>query len=201
MKQSSPSALRNREPILAELRKVLPSRGAVLEIASGSGEHVVHFASALPSLTFQPSDVDAAARASVDAWRTESGLTNLRTAVALDVEDSNWPVTVADAVICINMIHISPWTATEGLVSGAARLLPAGGILFLYGPYHRAGVDTSTSNSTFDADLRARNPAWGLRNLEDVVDLARTCGFAHAATHDMPANNLSVIFRRNHPRG
>lgn len=194
----APAAARNRDPILDVLRRFLPQRGIVLEIASGSGEHAVHFAQALgPDLVFQPSDPTAEARASIDAWVAEAGLTNIRPAMALDAAAVAWPIDKADAVICINMIHIAPWAATTGLILGAARVLPIGGLLYLYGPYRRGGQHTAPSNERFDADLRERNPQWGIRNFEDVVALAQNAGFGEPSVLDMPANNLSLIFRRS----
>ncbi|MGL4961800.1 MAG: DUF938 domain-containing protein [Inquilinus sp.] len=195
-RQQAPAAARNRDPILAVLRGVLPEAGTVLEIASGSGEHVLHFARALPGLVFQPSDPNPEARRSTAAWAADSGLANLRPPLALDAAAPPWPITAADAVLCINMIHISPWAATEGLMRGAASVLPPGAPLYLYGPYRRAGVATAPSNEAFDRDLRQRDPAWGLRALEDVAILAATAGFSAPAVTDMPANNLSIVFRR-----
>jgi hypothetical protein len=168
----------------------------VLEIASGSGEHMIHFAQHLPELTFQPSDADPVARRSVAAWIAETGLSNAMTPIALDATASPWPITAASAVICINMIHISPWHATEGLMNGAAAILPTGGPLYLYGPYRRRDVPTAPSNEEFDQSLRTRNPAWGLRMLEDVAALAKASGFSAPDVVAMPANNLSVIFRK-----
>lgn len=195
-RQQAPAATRNRDPILAVLRRVLPQTGTVLEIASGSGEHSVHFARALPGLVFQPSDPNPEARLSIAAWAADSGLANLRPPLALDAASPSWDVTAADAVLCINMIHISPWAATEGLIRGAAGILPPGGPLYLYGPYRRAGVVTAPSNEAFDQDLRRRDPAWGLRDLEAVAALAAAAGFSGPAVTAMPANNLSVVFRR-----
>jgi SAM-dependent methyltransferase len=195
-RQQAPAAARNRDPILAVLRGVLPEAGTVLEIASGTGEHSLHFAAALPGLVFQPSDPNPEARSSIAAWAAASGLANLRPPLALDAAAPSWPVTAADAVLCINMIHISPWAATEGLMRGAAAILPPGGPLYLYGPYRRAGVATAPSNEAFDRDLRGRDPAWGLRELETVAALAATEGFSGPAVTEMPANNLSVVFRR-----
>ena len=192
----TPAAARNRDPILAVLRPRLPAAGLVLEVASGSGEHALHLAAALPALTFQPSDPDPGARASIDAWAAEAGLANIRPAVALDAAAPDWPVAAADAVVCINMIHIAPWAACEGLVHGAARILPAGAPLILYGPYRRGGAHTAPSNAAFDADLRARDPAWGVRDLEAVADLAAAQGFGPPEAVEMPANNLTVIVRR-----
>ena len=196
MKREAPAAARNRQPILDVLRDCLPASGIVLEVASGTGEHAVHFAAALPRFTFQPSDPDAGARASIDAWAAERGLANVQPAIALDATSERWPLARADAVLCSNMIHIAPWQAAVGLVSGAARLLPEHGVLFLYGPYHRDGRPTSAGNAAFDADLQRRNPAWGIRHLEDVAALAMDRGFAAPQIVDMPANNLSLIFRR-----
>lgn len=196
-RQHAPSAARNRDPIWAVLRPELPSRGLVLEVASGSGEHTAHFAElAGPGLVFQPSDPDAQARASIDAWAVASGLPNILPALALDAAADVWPIARADVVTCINMIHIAPWTSAMGLVHGAARVLPPGGLLFLYGPYKRDGGHTAPSNAAFDADLRRRNPAWGVRDLEAVADLATAAGFAAPVITPMPANNLCVRFRR-----
>ena len=195
-RQFAPATQRNREPILAVLREVLPAQGLVLEVASGSGEHAVHFAGAFPNLTFQPSDPDPAALASIDAWAAESALPNLRPAIRIDATAPRWPVTQADAILCINMVHISPWTATEGLIRQAAQLLPAGGVLYLYGPYRQSDVPLAASNAVFDDSLRRRNPKWGLRELDAVAELARAAGFGEPAVTAMPANNLSVVFRK-----
>lgn len=193
----APSAARNRGPILDVLQRHLPQRGTVLEVASGSGEHIVHFAGASGSdLVFQPSDPDTGARASIDAWVTSLGLRNVLPALPLDAASAPWPIARADAVFCINMIHIAPWAAAVGLVRGAARVLSAGGVLYLYGPYRRGGEHTASSNAAFDADLRARNAAWGVRDLEDVAALARDNGFSAPAIEAMPANNLSLVFWR-----
>lgn len=197
-RQVSSSSARNRDPIWDVLGPELPESGLVLEIASGTGEHVVHFARlAGPGLVFQPSDPSAAARASIEAWVAESGLLNVRPSLALDAAADVWPIAHADVVLCINMIHISPWTATVGLIAGAARVLPAHGLLFLYGPYRRNGRHTAPSNEAFDADLRRRNAEWGVRDLEAVSELAAAHGFAGPAVTEMPANNLSVAFRRS----
>src|SRR5262245_10459382 len=192
----APATARNREPVLAVLRRYLPRYGLVLEVASGSGEHVVHFAQAFPDLLFQPSDPDADARASIDAWRTRLALPNVRPAITLDATAETWPIETADAILCINMVHIAPWTAAEGLVRGAARILPLGGVLYLYGPYKRGGRHTAPSNEAFDASLRARNPDWGVRDLEAVVALAAAAGLAQPGIEPMPANNLSLIFSK-----
>jgi len=191
-----PHVARNRDAILDVLRRVLPPRGLILEIASGSGEHAVYFAKALPSLIWQPTDPDAQALASIAAHRDAAGLANLRPPLKLDVTAERWPVEHADAVVCCNMIHIAPWAACEGLVAGAARVLSGAGVLYLYGPYKVGGRHTAPSNEAFDADLRARNPQWGIRDLDDVMALAASHDLALAETVQMPANNLSVIFRR-----
>jgi len=196
MRREAPAVARNRDPILEVLRRHLPRTGLVLEFASGTGEHVVHFAGALPALSFQPSDPDESARASIDDWASTLGLTNVAPALALDASAAAWPVAGVTAIVCINMIHISPWAATEGLLAGAGRTLPPGGVLFLYGPYRRAGHPTAPGNEAFDRDLRARDPAWGLRTLEDVAALAARHGFGAPEVVEMPANNLSIVFRR-----
>jgi SAM-dependent methyltransferase len=187
---------RNREPILNVLKRVLPSAGLVVEIASGSGEHAVFFAKALSGISWQPTDVDATALASIAAHRAAAGATNLLAPLHLDTTAEPWPVAHADAVVCNNMIHISPWAVTEALMRGAARILPAAGILYLYGPYKIDGRHTAPSNEDFDHSLRARNAEWGIRDLGDVTALAVRHGLALAETLPMPANNLSVIFRR-----
>ena len=187
---------RNRDPILDVLQRVLLPRGLVLEIASGSGEHAGYFAKALPFLKWQPTDPDAQALASIAAHRAAAGAANLLAPLKLDVTAERWPVERADAIVCCNMIHIAPWAACEGLMAGAARALSSGGILYLYGPYKIGGRHTAPSNQAFDADLRARNPEWGIRDLDDVTALAASHSFVLAETVQMPANNLSVIFRR-----
>ncbi|MGA2411769.1 MAG: DUF938 domain-containing protein [Candidatus Binataceae bacterium] len=187
---------RNRDPILEVLKRVLPREGLVLEMASGSGEHATYFARELPGLTWQPTDPDDAALASIAAHRAAAGVTNLLPPLRLDVTSAQWPLEHADAVTCCNMIHIAPWSACAGLIGGAARLLPAGGILYLYGPYKIDGRHTAPSNAAFDADLRARNPAWGIRDLDEVTVLAEKHGLVRVETVDMPANNLSVIYSR-----
>jgi len=192
----SSSVARNREPILAVLERVLPAAGLVLEIASGTGEHAVHFAARLPDLTWQPSDPDPGMGESIAGWVAESGLENVRPPLTIDATAASWPVAAADAVICINMVHIAPWAAAEGLMTGAGRVLSAGGILYMYGPYRIAGVHTAPSNADFDADLRRRNPAWGVRDLNDLAALAVRNGLVLAEVVDMPANNKSVIFRK-----
>jgi len=191
-----PATERNRDAILGVLRDILPPSGLVLEIASGSGEHVVHFANALPGLTFQPSDPEDAARLSIAAWTAETGLSNIRPPLALDVQNEPWPIAQADAILCINMTHISPWAATQALMRNAGHLLPKDAPLYLYGPYRRQGIVTAESNEAFDASLKSRNPQWGLRELDEVAALAREAGFSAPTVTPMPANNLSVVFRR-----
>lgn len=187
---------RNRDPILEVLRRILPARGLVLEIASGSGEHVVHFARALPGLTFQPSDPEAKALDSIAAWIAHEGVGNVRAPALIDASSQAWPIAAADAILCINMVHISPWRATQGLFAHAGAMLPAGGPIYLYGPYRRRDVETAPSNEAFDVSLKSRNPEWGLRQVEDVAELAAAHGFGPAEIVEMPANNLSVIFRK-----
>jgi hypothetical protein len=194
--QTSPAAVRNREPILAVLRRVLPAHGTVLEIASGTGEHAVHFAAGLSHLTWQPTDCDAGALRSISAYRASAQLPNLLPPLELDACSPDWPVTRADAVVAINMIHISPWTATEGLVRGTGRVLAATGVLYLYGAFKDSGRHTAPSNAAFDANLRRENPQWGVRDLAEVADLAGRYGLELAERIAMPANNLSVVFRR-----
>ncbi|TAL34274.1 MAG: DUF938 domain-containing protein [Phenylobacterium sp.] len=193
----SPSTARNRAPILEVLAPRLPALGLVLEIAAGAGEHAVHNAAALPHLQWRPTDPDAEALASIAAWRDHAALPNLLPPLRLDASDpDNWPVAQADAIVNINMIHISPWSATQGLMAGAARVLPPGGLLYLYGPYLEAGVETAPSNLAFDQSLKDRNSAWGLRRLEEVAALASECGLRLTERLAMPANNLSVFFRK-----
>jgi SAM-dependent methyltransferase len=193
------SADRNKGPILAVLERVLPQTGLVLEIGSGTGQHVAHFARALSSLTWQPSDLDPDFRASVAQWIARERLDNVRAPVALDVSMRPWPVARADAIVCVNMIHVAPWAATQALLRGASAVLPDRGVLFLYGPYRRFGGHTAPSNEAFDAQLRAQDPEWGLRDLETVVELAGAAGLELAEVVDMPANNLSVVLRSATP--
>lgn len=195
-RRSAPAALRNREPIAEVLREWLPESGLVLEIASGTGEHAVYFAQAFPKLEWQPSDVHEDALASIAAWRAESGLPNLREPVVLDAAAPDWPVGRAGAVLSINMVHISPWTAALGLIAGAARVLPSGGPLILYGPWLKDDIPTVPSNLAFDQDLRARDPSWGLRRVEDFKAAAEEHGLRLDQTRPMPANNLMLLFRR-----
>lgn len=194
-KRHAPATERNRDAILAVLREELPSSGLVLEVASGSGEHAMYFAAALPALDWQPSDSDPAALASIEAWRQEAGLPNVRRPLRLDAS-AGGPVERTDAILCINMVHISPWEATLGLMKAAGAALPPGGPLYLYGPYLREDVETAPGNLAFDASLRARDPEWGLRRVEDVIAIAEGEGLAFQRLVEMPANNLSLIFRR-----
>lgn len=192
----APAATRNRDPILAVLRPLLPAAGTVLELASGTGEHIVHFTRALPHLTWQPSDPSPDARASIAAWIAAEALANVRPPLDLDASAPVWPLGTVDAILCINMIHISPWAATEGLMRGAGAHLVPGGLLYLYGPYRRADVPTAPSNEAFDADLRSRDPRWGLRDLETVREIAAAHGLRFETIAEMPVNNLSVIFHK-----
>jgi SAM-dependent methyltransferase len=191
-----PHAARNREPILEVLRRVLPRDGLVLEIASGGGEHAAYFAQNLPGLLWQPTDANSEMFESITAHRAAAGVANLLAPLHLDVTSEQWPVERTDALICCNMIHIAPWAATEGLIAGAGRTLSRGSPLYLYGPYKIDGRHTAPSNQDFDARLRAQNPLWGVRDLTDVTSLAKHHGLELAETLAMPANNLSVIFRR-----
>ena len=195
-RQYAPATVRNRDFILDVLRDVLPTTGVILEIASGSGEHVVHFARNFPSLVFQPSDPETEALLSVAAWVKAARVTNVRAPIVLDASRSPWPIASADGIICINMVHISPWDATVGLIRGAAAILPQGSPLYLYGPYKRKGLATAPSNQAFDRSLRDRNPTWGLRDLDAVAAIAQSVGFSVPTVTEMPANNLSVVFRR-----
>lgn len=192
----APAVARNKAAITEALARHLPASGLVLEIASGSGEHALHFATHFPALSFQPTDPDAAALASIVAWQAEVSLPNLLLPLMLDVMADAWPVQKADAVLCINMIHIAPWEATAALVRGAARVLPRDGILFLYGPFKQGGQHTTPSNAEFDASLRAQDVRWGVRDLEAVAEIASAAGFAAPIVEAMPANNLSLILRR-----
>lgn len=195
-RRSAPAALRNREPIAQVLRDWLPGSGLVLEVASGTGEHATFFASQFPQLDWQPSDADPLALASIEARQADTGFANLRGPVVLDVTMGEWPVEAADAVLSINMVHISPWAAALGLLDGAKRLLQAGAPLILYGPWLVAGEDTAPSNLAFDADLKARDPAWGLRQVDDFATEAKERGFALSDQRAMPANNRMLLFTR-----
>ncbi len=196
MKHTSPAALRNRDPILAVLREWLPASGEVLEIAAGTGEHALHFAAAFPDLAWQPTDSASDARASIDAYREEEGTPNLKPALHLDVTAATWPVARADAVLAVNLVHISPPEASTGLLAGAARLLPPGAPLILYGPWRVEGELLVYSNFAFDQKLKERDPRFGLRELTAFAAQARDAGFDLAERRDMPANNLMLRFER-----
>jgi hypothetical protein len=198
-KAHAPAAARNRGPIAEVLKTVLPPSGTVIEIASGTGQHVVHFARLFPGLAWQPTDREDEALASIAAWREESGLANLLPPLRLDSAAPDWPLEAADAILCVNMVHISPWKATIGLMRGAGRLLSAGAPLVLYGAYIREGVPTAPSNLAFDESLKARNPQWGLRTIEAVRAEAEKNGFAFERLFEMPANNLTLLFRKGRP--
>jgi SAM-dependent methyltransferase len=188
---------RNREPIAQVLARELPPQGRVLEVASGTGEHAVFFAARFPALAWQPSDPDPAALASIAAYRADYPGDNLAAPVRLDAAaPATWPITQAAAILCINMVHISPWAASEGLFRGAGRVLGPAAPVILYGPYREAGVETAPSNLAFDQSLKARNPAWGLRDLAAIDRLAQDAGFERTARHQMPANNLALVYRR-----
>lgn len=194
---SSQAAARNLAPIMAVLGAHLPAGAKVLEIASGAGEHALEAARSHPRWRWRPSDPDASARDSIAAWREAAGIENLLDPIALNAIDAGaWPDEAFDAVVCINMVHISPWAATEGLMAGAAKVLAPGGLLYLYGPYREADVPLADSNAAFDASLKGRNPDWGLRDLDEVRACAREHGLIFTLRKAMPANNLSLIFRR-----
>lgn len=198
-RRMAPSTARNREPILAVLRRILPPNARVLELASGAGEHAVFVARAVQGVTWQPSDPDAEARASIAAWITEEGLANVLPPRVIDVREPVWGVESEgqyDALVAINMIHISPWEATLGLVAGAGRLLREGGVLYTYGPYMRDGRHTAPSNEAFDASLKSRDSSWGIRDVADVERAAAAQSLTLREIVEMPANNLSLIFAR-----
>ena len=197
MKRHAPATARNSEPLAEVLAGELPNEGLVLEIASGTGEHAVFMARRFPALDWQPSDCATYALHSVDAWAQEAGLANLRPAIALDAAAGDWPVESADAVLCVNMVHISPWQATVGLFEGAGRVLASGAPLILYGPFLEADVDPAPSNLAFDESLKTRDPAWGLRNVADLDALAEARNLNRTAHHEMPANNLVLVYRKD----
>jgi hypothetical protein len=192
----SPAFERNAAAIVEVLKPFVPPSGLVLEIASGSGEHAVHFARAMSTLDWQPSDPDEAARRSIVAHARAAGLANLRSPLAIDASRQPWPVAKADVIVAINMIHIAAWDATTGLMAGAGATLPVGGILYLYGPFREDGAHTAPSNAAFDDDLRTRNVSWGVRDIEAVTAVAGTHGLHLSERVAMPANNLSLIFRK-----
>jgi SAM-dependent methyltransferase len=194
VKRHAPATERNRDVIAETLARLLPAEGLVLEVASGTGEHAVHYARLFPALTWQPSDPDPIALASINAWRADSNVPNMRPAMLLDAS-ADWPIVQADAVVCINMTHISPWAATVGLLRNVARLLPPSAVLFIYGPFNQRDVPLAPSNAAFDASLRQQNAEWGLRYVEDIAEEAFRSGLHLDSVIDMPANNLSLIFR------
>lgn len=196
MKRHAPSAERNREPLLSVLRDVLPAHGTVLEVASGTGQHAVFFCRALPGLCWQPTDADPGALASIEAWRQEEALPNLRAPLALDVQAEAWPVARVDALVGINLVHICPWEATQGLLRGAGRVLAPGAPLVLYGAYFIEGQTPAPSNVAFDAWLRERDPTWGVRTLSAVTAEAEAQGLVRERVVEMPSNNLVLVFRR-----
>ncbi len=191
-----PATQRNKEPILEVLRSVLPERGLLLEVASGSGEHAVFFAGHFPGLEWRPTDPDEASRNSIAAWTASEGVQNVRAPLNLDVTRAQWPIDTADTMLCVNMIHIAPWEATKGLMRGAGRVLGSGAPLILYGPYKRGDRPLEPGNVSFDERLRGEDPSWGLRELDDVAALADVNGFDLERMVEMPANNLTVIFRK-----
>jgi hypothetical protein len=193
-RRHAPATARNREPIAALLERELPPNGLLLEVASGSGEHCAFFAERFAALQWQPSDPEEAARHSIADWCRD--LRNVLPPLALDAAAANWPIAAADAVLCINMVHISPWEATLGLMAGAGRLLAPGAPLILYGPYRQRDVPTAESNEAFDVSLKARDSRWGLRHVEDVSAAAAGRGLALQRIAPMPANNLALVFRR-----
>ncbi len=197
-RQHAPSTARNREPILAVLHRVLPANARVLELAAGTGEHAVFFARAMPGLLWQPSDPDAAARGSIAAWIAAEGAGNVLAPTEIDVTAADWGVEDEryDALIAINMIHISPWAATLGLMAGAARLLAPHGQLITYGPYKRDGRHTAPSNEAFEDWLKARDPRFGVRDVGEVEAAAQAEGLALREIVEMPANNLMLVFAR-----
>lgn len=195
----SPSADRNKGPILAVLERILPPTGTVLEIASGTGQHVVYFARALRHLTWQPSDVDEECLRSISAWVSAQRLPNIRPPIELDVRALPWPLGAVDAIVCANLLHIAPWPVVPALFAGAGAALRASGPLYLYGPYSLQGRHTAPSNEAFDRALRAYDSGWGVRDLAEVARVADEHGFELAETAEMPANNLSVVFRKRGP--
>jgi SAM-dependent methyltransferase len=195
-RQHAPATLRNREPIARVLRTLLPQTGLVLEVASGTGEHIVYLAGRFPGLTWQPSDISPDSLRSIESWAGQAELPNVLPPLALDAAGEDWAIDRADAVMCINMVHISAWSATVGLMAGAGRILAAGAPLYLYGPFRRAGYPLEPSNVAFDQQLRNSDSRWGLRDLEEVVACAADHELLEDAVIEMPANNLSAIFRK-----
>ena len=197
MKRHAPATARNAEPLAEVLAEELPETGLVLEVASGTGEHAVFLARKFPHLRWQPSDTDLDALASIDTWAIEAALDNLAAPIALDAARCAWQARNADAILCVNMVHISPWEAVEGLFAGAERVLDINAPLILYGPYREAGIETAPSNLAFDQSLKQRDPAWGLRHVGDMDRLAAKHGLARTARHAMPANNLVLVYRKD----
>ena len=201
-KETWAATARNTAPILEVLKRVLPPSGTVLEIASGTGQHAAHFAPALPGVIWQPSEANENHHKSIRAWVGEGAAPNLRDPLSLNVLERPWPVEVdppvppVTAVVNVNMIHIAPWRVCEALLDGAARILPPDGILYLYGPYRLGGQFRSEGDAAFDVDLKSRNPEWGIRNVEDVTDAAQARGLDPVEQIEMPANNLSLVFKR-----
>lgn len=198
-RQYAPSALRNRSPLLEVLRPRLPDAGMLVEIAAGSGEHAVFFAPHFPGLTWCPTDADPAAVDSIAAWIKATPAPNLGPPLRLDVNHKTWPFSRADVILCVNMIHIAPWSATEGLMRGAGRILSPGGLLITYGPYKRGGIHTAASNEAFEEWLKAQNPAFGVRDLEAVAAAAAAEGLSALEVIEMPANNFTLVFRKDAP--
>jgi SAM-dependent methyltransferase len=196
----APAAERNKGPILEVLRRVLPEHGEVVEIASGTGQHVAHFGGAFRGLQWQPTDPDEEMHGSILRWIEHEGLTNVRPPIALDVGVNPWPIDHADGIVCINMIHVAPWQAALDLMQGAGRVLRPGGVLFLYGPYRRFGRHTAPSNAAFDAQLRRINPHWGVRDMEAVIDVAQQHGLGGEEIVPMPANNHALVLRKGQGR-
>lgn len=193
----APAAERNQGPILDVLKRELPPTGLILEIASGTGQHITHFAKNLPHLSWQPSDRDPACRRSISRWVAFEKVTNVSDPIALDVRERPWAIAAANAILCINMVHVAPWAATSALFAGAQQVLARSSLLYLYGPYRREGHPTAPSNIRFDAELRAHDPEWGLRHVEAIERVANQAGFGLAEVVAMPANNLSLIFRKD----
>ena len=196
MKRHAPATARNSEPLAEVLAKELPETGLVLEVASGTGEHAVFFSRRFPALDWQPTDPDGDALSSIRSWAEEAGCGNLKEPLELDAVAADWPVGKADAVVCINMVHISPWAASEGLFVGASRVLEEGAPLVLYGPFFEEARDPAPSNLAFDQSLRSRNPSWGIRSVEQLDKMAGHTGFRREGRYEMPANNLTLVFRR-----
>jgi Protein of unknown function (DUF938) len=196
-KRYAPATLRNRDVIAEALGRILPDHGTVLEIASGTGEHLAHFAEIFPNIDWQPSDYDEAGLISIDAWSVDAGLPNILSPMRIDAAAADWPIGRADAILCINMIHISPWQAAIGLMAGAGRILTAGALLYLYGPFRQHGVILAEGNASFDASLKERDSDWGLRYVEDVAALADQAGLRLETIEPMPSNNLSLVFRKS----